>query len=391
MSDSMFKMIVSHSDSINTSDVVSELIDDAEQKLEGEIPGACILYVAIDHEYQVLLNAIHDKWNNIRLIGGTTDGEMSSEMGFAEDSVVMILLCSSEVEFSIGVGEGLETDIPSACAQAVSQASSEVASNPCLCITNPGNMDTNLVQVISSLKKALGGQVPIFGGVPGDQWRFQTQYQFFGRQVYTDAVPILLFHGNIGFSYGVESGWKPLGEKGVVTKSEGNTVYAIDNAPAIEFYKLGLGVTGEPSAEFPLVVLDEAGEIQYLRGAARAVDDNSGAVAFVGHVPEGATVRLSRADRDTILLGTRKAIATAIEKLPENAEVHGGLLISCASRKSLLGSKTMEELRIANQMIGENIPLAGFYGYGEIAPTANEGLNSKLHNQTFVILLITDR
>ncbi|MCY7286604.1 MAG: hypothetical protein LH679_24940, partial [Cyanobacteria bacterium CAN_BIN43] len=39
-------------------------------------------------------------------------------------------------------------------------------------------------------------------GTAGDQYRFKTTYQFFQTEVLTDALPILIFSGNIQFSYG---------------------------------------------------------------------------------------------------------------------------------------------------------------------------------------------
>ena len=65
------------------------------------------------------------------------------------------------------------------------------------------------------------------------------------------------------------------------------------------------------------------------------------------------------------------------------------LCISCAGRKQILGSRTQEEVRIVNELLGD-VPAAGFYGYGEIARLAKDGI-SHYHNETFTTLLLGGR
>jgi hypothetical protein len=386
--ENMLKLVVCHTDDVDSEDAVKDLIQQSEAKLNGQIPDACILFAAIDYEHQVMLDEINSKWNGIKLIGGTTDGEMSSEMGFGEDSAVMMLFCSPKIKFTIGVGDQLSAGIQKACETAVKQAFDGLESDPKLCFTFPGNVTTNIDQIVSSLKSSFRGAIPIFGGVPGDQWRFETQYQFLGNQVFTDAVPILVLSGDFAFAYGVDSGWEPMGEMGIVNRAEANIVYEINNSPAIAFYKEGLGETSEPSGEFPIVILDENDQILYQRAVAQVLDDGSGAIAFLGEVPEGAKLSIARAEREIILEGATKSLQDAINNFPEDSEITGGLYFSCAARKALLGTRTEEEIKIARKMLGEQIPMTGFYSYGEICPLKNEPNNSMLHNQTFVTLLL---
>ena len=65
------------------------------------------------------------------------------------------------------------------------------------------------------------------------------------------------------------------------------------------------------------------------------------------------------------------------------------LCISCAGRKQILGSRTQEEARIVNELLA-NVPAVGFYGYGEIARLAKDGI-SHYHNETFTTLLLGGR
>jgi len=64
------------------------------------------------------------------------------------------------------------------------------------------------------------------------------------------------------------------------------------------------------------------------------------------------------------------------------------MLISCASRKLMLGTRTGEESRIVTAVIGPDVPVCGFYSYGEIGPrTGSEGI-TRFHNGTFISLML---
>ena len=99
-------------------------------------------------------------------------------------------------------------------------------------------------------------------------------------------------------------------------------------------------------------------------------------------------MRITATNRDQILAATRSALQRALDGF---RRASGGppalaLCFSCAGRKQILGSRTAEEGRIVHDLIGD-VPAAGFYGYGEIAPLASDGI-SQFHNETFTALLL---
>ena len=382
-----FDFIVCHSSDIETDDTVVELFEQADKKLNGRIPNACILFLSIDYNHQLILDKINQKWDGIQLIGGTTDGELSSDLGFVEDSAVMILLVSDSVVFKASAGDLKSDEIEKVCKRLVEEATENLNTEPRLCLTIPGNIGTNNDKIVRSLSKALNNKVPVFGGTPGDQWRFKTQYQFSGKAVHTNAVTLLLFSGNLIFEYGVDSGWIPMGETGIVNKAEGNIIYEINSKSAVQFYKRSLGELNDPSGEFPLVILNEKDEIIYQRTPARILSDNSGGIVFLGEIPSGSKVQIATAERDNILEGTKRSIKMAIDKFPKDKIIKGCLFISCAGRKALLGTRTRDEMKIAEELIGDDVPKAGFYAYSEISPLKSDHAFSVLHNQTFVTIL----
>jgi hypothetical protein len=386
----MFSAIVAHSEEADTRDVAEEILRQCRARLGDTVPKAGLLFAAIDFEHQILLDEIQGAFPGLELIGCTTDGEISSELGFREDSATLILFASDTVDITAGVGRGLSDDVTAACRSAIDTASAKAGKPPRLWISTPEGLSVEGHVVTVALQQIVGQEVPIVGALSGDQWRLKGTYQFCGNEVLSDAIPVLLFAGDFRFSYGVSFGWHEVGDVGRVTRAAGATVHEIDGAPAIEFYRKYLGPGARPSVELPLAILNERDETEYLRASWGNIDETTGSVDFLATVPEGARVRLTIADRDAILAGCAESFAIARSNLPAGAQPVAALFFSCMARKLLLGTRTGEELQLIRGGLGEAVPICGFYGYGEISPKFGDSTGTKFHNESFVSLLIAD-
>src|SRR6476661_9951452 len=118
----MFTAVVGHSEDLDAGAAAAEVTTQCRAKLNGTVPTAGLLFAAIDYDHQLLLDAINRQLPDLELIGCTTDGEISSELGFREDSVTLILFVSDRVDITSGVGRGLSGDVVGACRSAVEAA-----------------------------------------------------------------------------------------------------------------------------------------------------------------------------------------------------------------------------------------------------------------------------
>lgn len=375
----MLTIAVGHSEDPDTEEALIDLLKQCSDNLKGAQPSAGILFSAVDFEHDVLLNGILDKWPDLELIGCTTDGEVSSEVGFSDDSVILTLFASDAIEIKVAVGRNLSHDIDMACSAAIHEVKNLSEFPPTLCISMPESLTTSATKTVACLEKHLGG-VPLIGANAADQWNFKKTFQFYGREVVSDTVPVLMFFGPLKYSYGVASGWKPVGESGVVTRSEANVVYEIDSLPALSFYRRFLGDRATPTGDRPLAVLD-GNSIKYLRASIEDYDPETGAITFFGDIPLGAKVQITIADNDSILNGAGDAVDQALKKYPGRGSPDGALIFSCSARKMLLGTKIGEEQTVIFNKLENHIPYAGFYGYGEIA-------DEEFHNETCVVALL---
>ena len=388
---------VVHSQDVDSVDAGAELISGAKVARGASSPRVAMLFAGIDHDFAIVLQQINVQWHGIALIGGTTDGEMSSHVLFAEDSLALVLLSGDDFHAESGVARSVSTDVAGSIRASANEAVQRLAGKggaPRLCITLPDGLTVSGSAALDALRAELGDGVPIFGGTAGDQWRFKGTRQFHGTEVLQDSVPFLLFGEGVVVSFGVDTGWRPIGREGRVTDVDGHVVRTIDGQPATAFYREFLGNADITHlTEYPLAVSADDGRGYYLRAPGRT-DEAAGCIHFLGDVPDGARVHITTTNRDQILDATRTSFQHALDEFPKDSIGGIGkpalaLCISCAGRKQILGSRTQEEARIVNELLGD-VPAVGFYGYGEIARLAKDGI-SHYHNETFTTLLLGGR
>lgn len=387
----MFISAVGHSEDPDAQGAMDEIEEQINKSMAGQKPQAGILFAAIDFEHQQLLTSIDQCWPGLELIGCTTDGEVSSELGFSEDSVVLLLFASDTIDITAGLGEGLGKNTVSACHDAVEMASSKSDKEPALCITLPDALSHSGQLIVDSLVSKLGKSVPLIGGSAGDQWRLEKTYQFHGKRVLSDAVPVLLFSGPLEFSFSLGIGCHMAGETATVTKSKGPLLLEIDSEPAVNFYQKMIDQNATRATEIPLAVLTENGEIDYLRTPATDFDLETGSVPMFADVSEGTKVRAALMDKESLLTSCTEAGETVKLRYPSMNNPSVALLFSCAGRKIWLGTRTAEEQKALANVIDPSIPSAGFYTYGEICPSIPVEDGAKFHNHTIVVALLGER
>jgi hypothetical protein len=323
------------------------------------------------------------------LIGCSTDGELSSIHGYTDDSITLMLLCSDELYFKAGVADEISKETAVNIKKAADLVKFKLDHDPKLCITTPSGLTASGDNIIEGFRLSLGENFPIFGGTAADQWRMKGTIQFYNNKVFTDAAPFLLIGGSLLFSFGVETGWIPIGKKAVVTRSDNNVVYKIEKDNALEFYKhhLGesIGLDDENAlADYPLAVFEENEENFYLRSP-NIIDRETGSMTFVGNVPQGSTIQITHSTRDKIIEATKTSVNASVTDYP-GTKPSAALCFSCASRKQVLGTRVKEEYDAFKKNFPD-LPVVGFYTYGEIGPL---GWNkpARFHNNTFFNLII---
>jgi PAS domain S-box-containing protein len=208
--------------------------------------------------------------------------------------------------------------------------------------------------------------------------------QFFNNEILVDAIPIMIFAGTLEYSFSIANSWKPVGKQAKITRAEGRLVKRIDDFKAVDFYQYYLGDHSEPAREFLLAVYDKESEHSYLRAPMEYHPD--GSITFFESIPQGATVQLTEAIREIIIEDTNSTSQQMVQQVPDLVPAFA-MAFSCGFRKYMLGTRVEQEFQILRGNLPKQIPIVGFYSFGEIAPLV-KGQESFFHGATLVTLLV---
>ena len=381
----MIKVGLGQTEGIHTRKAVQSVISKCEKQLHGYHPQAGIVFAGTNFDHGVMLAEINRVFPQIELIGCTTSGELSSNFGFSDESIILMLFYSDDIEIKAGVGRVLSESPGTAIKSAVNHAKSKLSKTPSICLTFPDGQDKSFDPIMNLLNRELGDRCAVFGGAAGTIWNEkQRVLQFYKEEILQDSIPILLWGGPIEYSFSIANSWKPIGNRVTVTKAEGRQIKRIGNYTAVDFYRYYLGDHTEPAREFILAVYEKGKEHSYFRAPVSYNPD--GSITLTESVPQGASVQLTEAIREVIIEDTETSTKALIQK-DYNFQPSFALAFSCAFRKDMLGTRTEEELRILKENLPPQIPMGGFYTYGEIAPLV-KGQESFFHVATLVTLLV---
>lgn len=387
----MFRMAVGHSDDVDLDSALETVFAECDAGLAGAPPKAGLLMSASEVDHRALIDAVRARYPGIELAGSSSAGEMSSALGFREDSVELALFASDTVDIVAGLGTDLAADPAAAARRAVDEATAKTQLPPRLCIVMSTIGGAEPAAILDGLRAALGPGIPILGGgaAPRDPTTESdglTSREFVGDVLASDALAILLFAGAVAFSFGVETGWRGVGPRVTVTRASPTAVFEIDGQPALEYYERYVGA-GQPPIANPLAVFEEPeGERFYLRTPV-TYDRESRSIGFFGAVPEGATVQITMAAMEQVFEGAQASIRSALAGFPAGSQPDAALLFACATRKFLLGTRAGREIDLIREVVGAALPVSGFYCMGEIAPMSSVDL-TRFHNATMVSILL---
>jgi hypothetical protein len=260
-----------------------------------------------------------------------------------------------------------------------------------LCFVLSDGLHVNGSQLVEEIRKHLPDTCLLTGGLAGDGKRFEETLVCLNADFSPRKIVLLALYGDqIDVEYGSMGGWDSFGPTRLVTRSENNVLFDVDNQNALELYKKFLGPYAKdlPSSalRFPLLITTPEGQ-KFVR-TILAVDEQAGTMTFAGDIPQGSLAELMRANFERLIDGAADAAHEIIQKSPQTPEL--AILISCVGRRMVLGQRIEEELEVIRDTFGDNTVMSGFYSYGEICPFEHQS-DAMLHNQTMTITTLRER
>ena len=375
---------------------IEQLLYDSTGKRQppgGTALGSKAQYVLIFGTKDLLLNnRIYDELRTLYpkayLIGGTTAGEIYNNTATENTvSATAVYMEKTEVRFA---SIAIESD------KYFEAAAELVANFPIddlkhVFILSEG-ININGSKLVEGLINNLPPGVTLSGGLAGDGNLYKETFIIANDYPKQNHLVAIGFYGdNTRFGYASIGGWSPFGIERVITKSKNNVLYELDGKPALDLYKEYLGEYAEelPAAGlyFPLMVRSKDHHRTFVRTIQR-VDEHTRALIFSGDVPEGYYSKLTRANFDNLIDGSRQAAEISLSSLNAN-KASLAILVSCVGRKLVLNQIISEEIEAARSILGTDTIFTGFYSYGEISSPDKDTI-CELHNQTMTITLIAE-
>lgn len=324
---------------------------------------------------------------NIELLGSTTAGEIINET-LTEGTISCLLLDVPKQYFTVG----FERNITGAfeAGKKIRLYGQSKFDNPAFIICASG-IGVDGDKILEGLKYGYNEEIPIFGGLAGNDLKSNKTHVFTRYVQSDDGVASVIFDTNhIEISGLATSGWEALGSFNTVTKSLDNVIYTINNEPALDFLKRFMqtdnGGRGEPrelvAHQYPFqVVKDNKSEVLRLPISTNVSDKS---VTLTGSVKEGNKFRFSISPSIDVVSQTVKEF----EKLKANTPNADALILfSCVGRHSAFGPFLEDEVKgIYNHW---QKPMVGFLTYGEFGNLKN-GV-SEFHNETCSLVTIKEK
>ncbi len=380
----MVRSKVCHSDELSTDDALFDIFRQAKGI---EVPiKAILIFSDIEKNLSEIAEKLALEYPGAEIVGSSSYGEYSSHIGWQEDSLAVTFFYGdgfSVKSFAInGIGENYESQVDEYFGEYGD------VSDSTFCFLFAESLSIGGERIINGIKKVMP-ETPIIGGLAADRWKFERSHQIHGKSVLTHSVVGLMFFGEIEVDVRLKEGWKPEDTTDRVTSAEGNVVYKIGEKSAFDYYKDWLVRDDAPLGEYPLLIRDDSNGNCYLRAPLLFGHSEDGSIQFAGKVPQGAMVSITRAAPNEVL----EAAKNAGEEIAETSEVPHALavIISCAARRNLLGTRAEMEFIKAKKAMGESVQIIGMHSYGEFFYDPKNKEFESFRNESFCILALRER
>lgn len=342
---------------------------------DGFKPTLAVAFISIKQDRKAIVKLLQQ--HEIDIFGATSCGEFINGHQSEGENVLLLMDVKREY-FKISI-ENVENDQVDTAASLIAKSALQYFKTPALLLTSCGVYDNGQYfdgdTLVKVLVKELGEDSVFFGGMAGDDWSIKNSYVFTHQKESDNGIVTLAFDGDkISLQGMATHGWKPLGIARKVTKSSGNKVYSIDGKPAAEMYLKYLGMTEktgdesfdifkELSVHFPFIAKRKDGET--IIKSPRSIDSASNSLVMDIEMEEGSEFHFTTPPDFEIseeIISEAAALKNTMIDQPDAL-----LIFSCAGRPPVLGPLTTVE----NEGLAEvwQVPMAGFYTYGEFGRT----------------------
>ena len=373
---------------------------DALGSLGGTEADVALVFASVQYDQEKMLAGVHSVTGQALIVGASTAGEITTEGPLPKHSIAVMLIRSDTMKFIGGVGESIAAGPRAAGKKAADQVKTNAGAELKTFMMFPDVLVGNGADIVRGVLDSLGEHFPVVGGAAGDDFKFVKTYQYLNDKVYSGAVVGLGLTGDFKIGIGVKHGWIPVGVPLKVTKSEGSVLHELDGKPAISIYEDYFGeeeakqlkteTLAKLAITYPLGMKVEGSDEMLIRDPITV--DAKGSITCAAEIPIGAEIQLMVGSKEEAVKVAKVAAQNAVAQL-DGAQPKAVIIFNCIARSKLFGETSGMEIMAIQEAVGADVPLIGFYTYGEQAPLGGEvrninKCNPAFHNETVVICVL---
>jgi hypothetical protein len=349
-----------------------------------------LAYVLASHHYpiQSVASGISSELSDVPLFGFSTLGELSDQ-GYSQRTVIVVLICGdiqARADWWSGYAENGRD-----ATRGLTQTFQLTRSQGVLLLAADG-VNGDAQQLCSSLPQ---GDYQLFGSLAGGDVGLRRTYQMGGRKSGVNGLGAALIIGEkLIAGVGVGHGWVGLDKFFPVTESNDLWLKAINQCSPADLYAEWLGYSADDwrtsplnqlARLYPLGVRDPQSQNLTIRSPL-CIDEVDGSLQLHGAIAEGSEVCLMIGSSQACLRAAEDAAHQALSEL-------GGLKPALAlvsvdvSWHMLMQAQPGIEIAALRRVIGEDVPIAGGYTYGQFLKAQQ---SPQFLNQHLAILLLAE-
>ncbi|MEO5946496.1 MAG: FIST N-terminal domain-containing protein [Chitinophagaceae bacterium] len=356
---------------------------------DGFQPTLAICFISKSLDRTAITNLLDAE--SISVFGCTTNGEFTDEEP-EKGSAAILLLEMSKDYFQIYFEEYPEKNYREV-SKAIAQKAKAKFAQPAFLI-GISNAAADGEEVLRGIEEVAGSSVNAFGGAAGDDYSFSETFVFTnGKDSGHAMVCIALDESKVEINGIATCGWRAVGTEKLVTKSEGNHVYTVDNIPVLDLTAKYGGIENvsqenknlliEIAANFPLQLQREKGDPVMRPGL--TIDWTDRSYYTSGSVPQGSKVRFSLPPDFDVMEKVIKGVENL--KASQMPDADALVVFSCAGRILSLGPLMSQEIEGIKNVW--NVPMAGMFSNAELGRAT--GGNLEMHNLTTCCIALKEK
>jgi len=352
-------------------------------------PTVAVVFISKKQDHTAVIKLLNDA--GITIFGATTNGEfIDGDTGMG--AIAILLMDMNPAYFTILTDEYRDKEYREKT-RAMAKKALEHFAKPAFLICC-SHTETDAEALLLGFEDIVGKGVTVYGGAAGDDYSFSEQLVFSNAfQSDRGMVVLVLDEDKIKIKGKATCGWHAVGTVRIVTKSEGNHVYTVDDIPVLDLTAKYGGIQNvspdngnlilEIASTFPLQMQREKGDPVMRPGL--LIDWNDRSFYCSGSVPQGSKVRFSLPpDFDVV-----DKVINAVEemKTAEMPEADAVIVFSCAGRQVALGPMIQQEMSGIKDVW--NVPMAGMFSNAELGRAT--GGNLEMHNLTTCCVALKEK